>query len=31
VFGAPTFVVGDEIFWGKDRMDFIDEELARQG
>src|SRR3954451_15360271 len=30
VFGAPTFVVGDEIFWGKDRMDFIDEELARQ-
>jgi 2-hydroxychromene-2-carboxylate isomerase len=31
VFGAPTFVVGDEIFWGKDRMDFIDEELARRG
>ena len=30
VFGAPTFVIGDEIFWGKDRMDFIDEELARQ-
>ena len=30
VFGAPTFMVGDEIFWGKDRMDFIDEELARQ-
>ena len=29
VFGAPTFVVGGEIFWGKDRMDFIDEELAR--
>lgn len=29
VFGAPTFVVGDEIFWGKDRMDFIDEELVR--
>jgi 2-hydroxychromene-2-carboxylate isomerase len=29
VFGAPTFVVGHEIFWGKDRMDFIDEELAR--
>jgi 2-hydroxychromene-2-carboxylate isomerase len=22
-------VVGGEIFWGKDRMDFIDEELAR--
>jgi 2-hydroxychromene-2-carboxylate isomerase len=31
VFGAPSFVVGDEIFWGKDRMDFVDEELARQG
>ncbi|CAN5428483.1 2-hydroxychromene-2-carboxylate isomerase [soil metagenome] len=31
VFGAPTFVVGEGIFWGKDRMDFIDEELARQG
>jgi 2-hydroxychromene-2-carboxylate isomerase len=30
VFGAPTFVVGDDIFWGKDRMDFIDEALARQ-
>jgi 2-hydroxychromene-2-carboxylate isomerase len=29
VFGAPTFVVGHEIFWGKDRMGFIDEELAR--
>jgi 2-hydroxychromene-2-carboxylate isomerase len=28
VFGAPTFVVGNEIFWGKDRMDFIDEALA---
>ena len=31
VFGAPTFAIGQEIFWGKDRMDFIDEELARQG
>jgi len=31
VFGAPTLVVGKEIFWGKDRMEFIDDELARQG
>jgi 2-hydroxychromene-2-carboxylate isomerase len=31
IFGAPTFVVGDEIFWGKDRMDFIDEALAESG
>lgn len=28
VFGAPTFFVGDEMFWGKDRMEFIDEELT---
>lgn len=28
VFGAPTFFVGEEMFWGKDRMEFIDEELA---
>jgi len=25
VFGAPTFVVGDELFWGNDRLkDAID-------
>lgn len=29
VFGAPSFFVGDELFWGKDRMEFIDDELAR--
>ena len=29
VFGAPTMVVGDEIFWGKDRMEFVARELAR--
>jgi 2-hydroxychromene-2-carboxylate isomerase len=29
VFGAPSFVVGDELFWGKDRMEFIDAELAK--
>ena len=28
VFGAPTFFVRDEMFWGKDRMEFIDAELA---
>ena len=21
IFGAPTFVVGDELFWGNDRLD----------
>jgi len=28
VFGAPTFVVGDELFWGQDRLDFLGEALA---
>lgn len=28
VFGAPTFFVGEQMFWGKDRMEFIDEELT---
>jgi 2-hydroxychromene-2-carboxylate isomerase len=28
VFGAPTFFVGGEMFWGKDRLDFVDLELA---
>lgn len=23
VFGAPTFFVGDEMFWGQDRIDFV--------
>lgn len=23
VFGVPTFVVGDELFWGHDRMDYV--------
>lgn len=29
VFGVPSFFVGDELFWGKDRMDFIEDELKR--
>lgn len=28
VFGVPSFFVGDEMFWGKDRMEFIDDELT---
>lgn len=28
VFGAPTFFVGDTLFWGQDRMDFVREALA---
>ncbi len=28
VFGAPFFVVGDEMFWGQDRLDDLDLHLA---
>jgi 2-hydroxychromene-2-carboxylate isomerase len=28
VFGAPTFFVGDEMFWGKDRLDFVERLLT---
>ena len=27
VFGAPTYVVDDEIFWGQDRLDFVERKL----
>jgi 2-hydroxychromene-2-carboxylate isomerase len=27
VFGAPTFFVGDEMFWGNDRLFFVEEAL----
>jgi 2-hydroxychromene-2-carboxylate isomerase len=27
IFGAPTFFVGDQMFWGQDRMDFVKEAL----
>ena len=29
VFGVPTFFVGSEMFWGKDRLDFVDRLLKR--
>ncbi len=28
VFGAPTFFVGDDMFWGQDRLDFVAAALA---
>jgi 2-hydroxychromene-2-carboxylate isomerase len=28
-FGAPTFFVGDEMHFGQDRLDFVEEALAR--
>ena len=27
VFGAPTFFVGGQMFWGQDRLDFVKEAL----
>lgn len=29
VFGAPSYVIDGEIFWGQDRLDFADRRLAR--
>jgi 2-hydroxychromene-2-carboxylate isomerase len=28
VFGVPTFVVGDELFWGQDRLGLVEEALG---
>lgn len=30
VFGIPTFFVGEEMFFGKDRLGQVEEEIARQ-
>ena len=29
VFGAPTYVYQDELFWGQDRLDFLARKLAK--
>ena len=29
VFGAPTYVIDGEMFWGQDRLDFVERRLAR--
>ena len=29
VFGAPTYIYNNELFWGQDRLDFLDRALAR--
>ncbi len=31
VFGAPTYVVGEEVFWGQDRLPHLDAHLAAPG
>jgi 2-hydroxychromene-2-carboxylate isomerase len=28
IFAAPMFFVGDEMFWGNDRLDFVEEALG---
>jgi 2-hydroxychromene-2-carboxylate isomerase len=30
VFGAPTFFVGEDMFWGNDRLMFVEEALTRR-
>ena len=30
VFGSPSFLVGDELFFGKDRLRDVEEEIAAQ-
>jgi 2-hydroxychromene-2-carboxylate isomerase len=29
IFGAPTFFVDEQMFWGQDRLDFVREALAQ--
>jgi carboxymethylenebutenolidase len=29
VFGAPSYVIGDDIFWGQDRLGFVERRLAQ--
>jgi 2-hydroxychromene-2-carboxylate isomerase len=29
-FGSPTFLVGDQLFFGKDRLRDVEDEIVRQ-
>jgi len=29
VFGSPTFIVGDDVFFGNDRLEFLEQRLER--
>jgi 2-hydroxychromene-2-carboxylate isomerase len=29
IFGAPAFVVGGELFWGQDRIEFVEKALTK--
>jgi len=31
VFGAPSYVIDGEIFWGQDRLDFLQRRLQQRG
>ncbi len=31
VFGAPTYIVDGDLFWGQDRLDFVERKLAGKG
>lgn len=28
VFGVPSYIIGDELWWGQDRLEFVDRALA---
>jgi 2-hydroxychromene-2-carboxylate isomerase len=28
VFGSPTYVLGDQLYWGQDRLNFVERHLA---
>jgi carboxymethylenebutenolidase len=28
VFGAPSYVIDGEVFWGQDRLDFVQHRLS---
>lgn len=30
IFGTPTYVVGEQLFWGQDRLDFVEEALRAE-
>ncbi|MGX9962852.1 DsbA family protein [Roseomonas sp. F4] len=29
IFGAPSYAIGEELFWGQDRLDFVERHLSR--
>lgn len=31
VFGAPSYLVDDQLFWGQDRLSYLDDYLSEQG